>query len=298
MTRLAQADERIVLLSGDIGNRLFDGFKAQAPERFLNCGVAEANMTGVAAGMAIQGLRPFTYTITPFVTTRCLEQIRVDVCYHRLPVTIVGVGGGISYASLGATHHACEDIAFLRALPEMQVICPADALEVEAALEAVLTQNAPAYIRLGKKGEPQLHAQRPDFAIGKALRLFAGEEVCILACGTHCAQAVEARDQLAGEGIHAEVYSFHTVKPLDLACLEDVFQRFRLVVTVEEHSLIGGFGAAVAEWVADTRPAARLLRVGTPDVFPHTAVTRKQLWQDWRLDAGQLAARIRVALQP
>ncbi|PKL75089.1 MAG: transketolase, partial [Candidatus Melainabacteria bacterium HGW-Melainabacteria-1] len=127
MTRLAQADPRVVLLSGDIGNRLFDDYKSKAPERFLNCGVAEANMTGVAAGMAMLGMRPFTYTITPFVTTRCLEQIRVDVCYHELPVTIVGVGSGISYASLGATHHACEDIALLRVLPQMQVICPADA---------------------------------------------------------------------------------------------------------------------------------------------------------------------------
>ena len=291
LTRLAQEDPRVVLLSGDIGNRLFDPFKAVAPERFFNCGVAEANMTGMAAGMAMMGLRPFSYTIAAFVTTRCLEQIRVDVCYHRQPVTIVGVGAGLSYASLGATHHACEDIALLRALPEMQVICPADAFEVEAALEAVLAQDRPAYIRLGKKNEPLIHAARPAFTIGQALPLRAGRDLCLLACGTHTVQALEACEILAERGISAAVYSFHTVKPLDLDCLRAVFSQYPLVATIEEHSLIGGFGAAVAEWLVDqpARPQARLLRFGTPDHFPHTAVRRQDLWQAWGLTAAQMA---------
>src|SRR5262245_37500104 len=154
VTALAGQDERVVLLMGDIGNRLFNDFRDRHPERFFNCGIAEANMTGMAAGMAACGLRPVTYTIAPFVTTRCLEQVRVDVCYHRLPVTIVGVGAGLSYASLGATHQACEDIAFLRALPGMTVVCPADPLEVRLALRAALRHPGPVYLRLGKKGEP------------------------------------------------------------------------------------------------------------------------------------------------
>ena len=152
ITALAAADERVVLLAGDIGNRLFDAFKARQPERFFNCGVAEANMTSVAAGMAMCGLRPVTYTITPFVTTRCLEQIRVDLCYHRLPVVIVGVGAGLSYASLGATHHACEDIALLRALPEMEVVCPADPMEVRLALRAALRRDGLSISASARKG--------------------------------------------------------------------------------------------------------------------------------------------------
>src|SRR5215467_4329085 len=136
LTKLGSEEPCVVMLSGDIGNRLFDKFKDRHPGRFLNCGVAEANMTGVAAGMAMCGLRPVAYTITPFVTTRCLEQIRVDVCYHNLPVTIVGVGAGLSYASLNATHHSCEDVAFLRALPNMSIVCPADPVEVRCSLKA------------------------------------------------------------------------------------------------------------------------------------------------------------------
>ena len=143
----AVSDSRVVLLSGDIGNRLFDPIKASAPDRFLNCGVAEANMMTVAAGMAMNGLRPVVYTIAPFVTTRCLEQIRVDVCYHQLPVVIVGVGAGLSYASLGATHHSCEDIALLRSLPNMTVISPADAHEVRGAARAVHGVEAAPEIR-------------------------------------------------------------------------------------------------------------------------------------------------------
>src|SRR5262245_50146263 len=159
LTKLGRADDRVVMLSGDIGNRLFDKFKDACPDRFYNCGVAEANMMGVAAGMALSGLRPVAYTITPFITTRCLEQIRVDVCYHNVPVTIVAVGAGMAYASLGPTHHACEDISLLRSLPNMKVVCPADAHEVRAAMRAAMHQDGPVYIRLGKKGEPNVHAQ-------------------------------------------------------------------------------------------------------------------------------------------
>ena len=170
LTKLGNDDPRVVMLSGDIGNRLFDKFKDEHPTRFFNCGVAEANMMGVAAGMGMNGLKPVAYTITPFVTTRCLEQIRTDVCYHDAPVTIVSVGGGLSYAGLGPTHHSCEDIAFLRALPNMVVVCPGDAFEVRAALRASLKQDRPVYIRIGKKGEPVVHSGPvADFAIGKAI---------------------------------------------------------------------------------------------------------------------------------
>src|ERR1700741_2837155 len=205
LTRLGNDDPGVVMLSGDIGNRLFDKFKDKHPSRFFNCGVAEANMMGVAAGMAMNGLRPVAYTITPFVTTRCLEQIRTDVCYHEAPVTIVSVGGGLAYAGLGPTHHACEDIAFLRAIPNMVVICPADAWEVRAAMRAALRQDHPVYIRMGKKGEPKIHSAMPaDFGIGKALPIKTGSDVCLLSTGNMLPEAAEAAHLLEGHGVSAE----------------------------------------------------------------------------------------------
>lgn len=297
MTRLAATDPRVVMLSGDIGNRLFDKFKAAAPDRFMNCGVAEANMIGVAAGMAMSGLRPVAYTITPFVTTRCLEQIRVDVCYHNVPVTIVGVGSGLGYASLGATHHSCEDIAFLRALPNMTVLCPGDAHEVRGALRAALAHGGPVYIRIGKKGEPLVHADVPPFAIGKGIVLGEGETACLLSTGTLLPVAAAAAETLRNAGISTRLVSLHTVKPLDRTLLGDAFARFRVVATVEEHSLIGGLGGAVAEWLADAGPQrARLCRFGTRDEFLHSAGEMDYARERFGLTATDIATRVRTLL--
>lgn len=272
LNEIALEDERVVLLSGDIGNRLFDKYKDRFPERFYNCGVAEANMMSVAAGMAMCGLRPITYTITPFTTTRCLEQIRVDVCYHNVPVIIVGVGAGLSYAGNGATHHSCEDIALLRTLPNMTVICPGDAWEVRAAMRACLQQDSPAYIRMGKKGEPLVHQGMPNFEIGKGIVLRRGSDVCLLSTGNILPSVLQAADELSKDGVSAQVVSFHTVKPLDEKLLSQVLSQFGVVVTVEEHSIIGGLGGAVAEWLSDRNPQkARFLRIGVADKFLHEA---------------------------
>jgi transketolase len=298
LTKLGNEDHRVVMLSGDIGNRLFDKFKDKHPARFFNCGVAEANMMGVAAGMAMNGLRPVAYTITPFVTTRCLEQIRTDVCYHEAPVTIVSVGGGLAYSGLGPTHHACEDISFLRALPNMVVMCPGDAHEVRAALRASMQQDRPVYIRMGKKGEPVVHAgPLADFAIGKAITIQEGSDVCLLSTGNMLPEAVEAGHRLKERGISAEVVSFHTVKPLDEDCLRNAFAKFRLVATLEEHSLIGGFGAAVSEWLADTETQPKkFLRFGTPDAFFKKSGEQEYAREVLGLAAHQIAEKILHAL--
>ena len=297
LTAMADGDDRVVLLSGDIGNRLFDAFKERHGERFLNCGVAEANMMGVAAGMAMSGLRPFVYTITPFVTTRCLEQIRVDVCYHHVPVTIVGVGGGLSYAGLGATHHSCEDIAFLRALPGMTVVCPADTHEVGGAMRASLEQEGPVYIRLGKKGEPMVHDSAPRFELGKALTVREGDTVTVLATGNVVPMAVEAADLLEAAGVSTRVVSFHTVKPLDAQMLADALWASSVVVTFEEHSLIGGLGSAVAEWLADHGPApASLVRIGTRDEFLHESGGQGHAREHFGLTPEVVASRTLAAL--
>lgn len=296
ITELAAADPRIVLLSGDIGNRLFDAFKSKFPDRFLNCGVAEANMMSMAAGMAMSGLRPVAYTITPFVTTRCLEQIRDDVCYHEVPVTLVGVGAGLSYASLGPTHHSCEDVAFLRALPGMTVVCPGDPIEVRHTLRALLARNGPAYVRMGKKGEPAVHPKSVSFELGKVIEVRPGRDVCLAATGCILPIAVEAAAELETHGISARVVSVHTVKPLDQEFLADAFTRFRLVATVEEHSVIGGLGGAVAEWLSDRPPQrARLLRIGTPDAFFHESGEQEHARERLGLTPASIASRVGAA---
>lgn len=272
ITELAAKDERIVLLSGDIGNRLFDEYKHKFPDRFFNCGVAEANMVSMAAGMAMSGLCPVTYTIASFAITRCLEQIRIDLCYHNLHVIVVGVGGGLSYAENGATHQSCEDIAFMRVLPNMKVLCPGDALEARLAIRASLKETGPIYIRLGKKGEPVIHAKPPDFHIGKAITVSQGANVCLIATGNVLSLAIEAVGKLEKKGISTQVVSMHTVKPLDVAFLSDVFSRFSLVATIEEHSVLGGLGGSIAEWLAGfSVKNSRLLTIGLQDRFLYEA---------------------------
>jgi transketolase len=297
ITRLADEMPELALLSGDIGNRLFNTFKERHPARFLNCGVAEANMTGVAAGMALAGLRPVTYTIASFNTGRCLEQIRLDLCYHNLPVVVAGVGAGLSYAGLGPTHHALEDIGWLSSLPNMTVLCPADAVETRLALRAALRHDGPVYLRLGKKNEPVIHATPPDFRIGKGIVLREGSDVCLLGVGTITSVALDAANILAEQGISAKVVSLHTVKPLDTKLLDESFRRFSLVAVIEEHGPNGGAWSAVAQWRAEAETAtARMLRCGTPDAFLHEAGGQGWVRERLGLTAQAIAGRVAKSL--
>ena len=277
ITALATSNDKVVLLSGDIGNKLFDKFKDAANDRFYNCGVAEANMIGVGAGLAKCGFRPVAYTITPFITSRCFEQIRVDLCYHNLPMIIVGTGAGLSYVELGPTHHSCEDIGILRILPNMTVLCPADRTEVRLCLNEALKINGPVYIRLGKKGEPDIHKEKPKFEIGKSITVRNGNELLLLSTGNIMPLALECADFLEKEGISVRVESFHTVKPLDENTLKEGFSKFRAVATIEEHSKLGGFGGSVAEWLVDHFEYNKvpLLRYGTKDAFFEEIGTQK-----------------------
>lgn len=298
LTKLGQEDPRVIMLSGDIGNRLFDKFQATSKDRFFNCGVAEQNMMGVATGLAMSGFRPIAYTITPFITTRCLEQIRTDACYHQAPVTIVAVGAGLSYAGLGPTHHSCEDIALLRALPNMTVLCPADAWEVRAALRAAVNNSGPTYIRIGKKGEPEIHRGIVDgFKIGKAIEVKSGNDLVILSTGTMMPEALDAADKLEKSGYSCAIASFHTVKPLDQDYLSAAFNHYKFIVTIEEHSLIGGFGSAVAEWVIDNRAATKkLIRIGTPDAFFKKSGEQEFARHELGLTGHQIAQHIKFEI--
>lgn len=296
ITALAAVDPRIVLLSGDIGNRLFDKFKAQFPDRFINVGVAEANMIGIAAGLALGGMRPVTYTIASFAVYRAYEQIRVDVGYHNLPVVMVGTGGGLAYAANGPTHHSCEDAAVLRVIPNMSLGCPGDAHELRALLRDSFKQSGPVYLRIGKKGEPLIHKNVPDLPLGRSFEVKSGHDIAILSCGTLLPEVVAAADVLMQQNLSAAVISVPTVKPLDESRLRDVFATRDLVVTVEEHSRAGGLGGAVAEWLADQPPQrARLLRLGTPDAFLHEAGEQEHAREVCGLMAASMAASIHSA---
>ena len=253
-------------------------------------------MTGTAAGLAAMGMRPVTYTITPFATVRCLEQIRIDLCYQNLPVVLVGTGSGLSYAELGPTHHSCEDIGLLRMLPNMTILCPCEPVEVRLALRAALRHDGPVYLRLGKKGEPRLHASEPEFRIGRAITLRSGRDACLLATGNAVELALHAADALKERGLSIRVESVHTPKPLDEELLEAVATRYRLVGTVEEHSLIGGLGGAVAEWAADHHAPFQLLRFGTADAFLQTVGSQEHARAALGLSEARLIATLADAL--
>lgn len=298
VTKLAAVREDLVLLSGDIGNRLFDKFKEVAPGRFFNCGVAEANMIGLAAGMASCGLRPVCYTIASFITYRVIEQIRLDLGYHHQKVVFVGTGAGLSYASLGATHHSVEDMGMLRLIPGLAVLAPGDEKELRPAVRAALDYDGPVYIRIGKKGEPVVHENEPDFRIGRAIRVRSGADAWILSLGNTLPLALQAADLLAQRGIACGVASMGSLKPLDTGILAEVFSSSGAIATLEEHSVLGGLGTAVSEWLAveGRGSKAHLLRFGTPDEFLH-ATTHQPSARAWAgLTAEALADRVSAAL--
>lgn len=294
---LAQADPRVVLLSGDIGNKLFDKFKATNPDRFLNCGIAEANMMGTAAGMALSGLRPIVYTITPFTTTRCYEQIRVDVCYHNVPVIIVGTGSGLSYAELGPTHHSCEDFAILRVLPNMTVMAPADEVELRQCMQAALRQNGPVYIRIGKKGEAIIPKQSTDFTIGRTITIQEGSDICLIGTGTIMPEVLEAAKLLEQQGISVHIEDCHTIKPLDAEKLSHISAKFPLIAVIEEHSKIGGLASSIAEWLttqSDNTP--KIVSIGVEDEFMHEVGDQNYARMKYGLTADNIARQVQQRL--
>jgi transketolase len=257
----ARVNPHVYLVVGDLGYSVVESFAQEFPDRFINAGVAEQNMTGMAAGLALTGKKVFTYSIGNFSTLRCLEQIRNDVCYHNANVKIVIVGGGVSYGAQGMTHHATEDIAIMRTLPNMTVVVPGDPVEARLATHAIASSFGPCYLRLGKNGESIIHDAEPTFELGKAIELTVGNDVTFIACGSILYNAVEAAKRLREHGIYAGVLSMPTVKPLDERAIRRL--NSKVIATVEEHSVIGGLGSAVAEMGL----RVPLLRLGLPDAF-------------------------------
>lgn len=286
---LAVSNERVCLLSGDIGNRMFDRFKEKAPGRFINCGIAEANMMSMAAGMALSGMKPVVYTIAPFTTLRCLEQIRTGVAYHEAPVVIVGTGSGLSYAELGATHHSLEDIAILRSIPNMQICAPADSEELEAYLREAIESGKPTYIRIGKKGEPTIQGISKSPKIGRARSVHSGGKILLLAIGPIIEEAIKAREVLGGTKSGIEIVSMGSVKPLDTEFLEKMAERnYRQWVTLEEHSKIGGLGSAVIEWLSENKISIDIEKIGTEDKFIHKLGTQNYTRRQQGMDSDNI----------
>lgn len=245
---LAADDPRVWLVTGDLGYSVVEDFEQRFPDRYLNAGVAEQNMTGVAAGIALSGGVVFTYSIANFPTLRCLEQIRNDVCFHDANVKIVAVGGGFVYGNLGHTHHAIEDLAVMRSMPNMSVMAPADPVEARWAIKAMLDQPGPCYIRLGRGGEPVIHDhETSDFEFGKAYVAREGQDITLISCGGMLGATLEAADLLAQRQIESRVLSMHTLKPLDVDSVLNAARDTGGLVTIEEHRRIGGLASAVSE---------------------------------------------------
>lgn len=244
---IAAKNKNIVIITNDAPTPAFLEFQKKFPERFINAGLAEANMTGMAAGLALSGKIAITYSIVPFVIMRCYEQVRDDVCYQNVNVKIVAIGGGIVYSTLGGTHTALEDISMMRALPNMTVISPADPLEAGKVADAIIFYKGPVYIRIGRTGEPPLYKKDYKFQIGRAVKMRNGKDVAVIGYGPILGRALMAAEELAKEGISVEVINMHTLKPLDEKAIIKAAKKTRALVSIEEHSIVGGLSSAISE---------------------------------------------------
>lgn len=294
---LAKENPNIELITGDLGFGVLKPFWERLPDQFINAGIAEQNMTSAAAGMALEGKTVFTYSIGNFPTLRCLEQIRNDCAYHGANVKIVCVGGGFVYGSLGMSHHATEDIAVMRALPGVAVLCPGDLIEAEEATKAIAKYPGTCYLRLGRGGEKRIHDHIDNFEIGKAIKIHDGEKIAIFSTGAIFEEVAGAEAILAEHDIYPAVYTFPTVKPIDRAAIARCAADFDMIVTVEEHNIVGGFGSAVAEVLAELPERASLLRVGIHDTYSSIVGSQKYLRSQFGLDSGGIATQVLEALQ-
>lgn len=297
LNRLAELDQDVLLLTADIGFQVFDEFREKFSDRFYNVGVAEANMISMAAGLALSHKKPFVYTIIPFLTMRAYEQIRTDVCIMNQPVKIVGVGGGVAYGPLGPTHHSLVDLAILRALPNMTVITPCDPMESMQATRAALAHPGPVYIRLGKNGEPPLHELSYDFVIGESVEMRAGDDAVLICCGAVTQIAIEVSDTLRQNGIQVGVQNMHTLKPIDANAIRSIADRTNLIITVEEHNIIGGLGSAVAEVLVKYRCRPVMRMVGIRDKFCYGVGSQAYHLERNGIDVTSITAMVRDELQ-
>ena len=289
---LAKNDKNVELVTGDLGFGVLRPFWEAVPDQFLDVGIAEQNMTAMAAGMALEGKTVFTYSIGNFPTLRCLEQIRNDCAYHGANVNIVCVGGGFVYGSLGMSHHATEDLSTMRALPDVAVFAPADKVEAAAVAKAAAAYPGTCYIRLGRGGEKVIREDIGKFVVGKAIPVCSGSRVSIFSTGDIAGEVMKAKEILESQGITPTIYTFPTVKPIDAETIRACAENHELIVTCEEHNIVGGLGSAVAEVLAEMQNAARMIRVGINDSYCGIVGDQNHLRAHYGLTGGQIAERI------
>jgi len=292
---LAKRDKRVIFIGSDLSPGLLADMKKEMPERWYMEGITEANVIGMAAGLAMEGYVPYVNTIATFITRRCYEQVAVDLCLHELPVRLIGNGGGLVYAPLGPTHLAIEDMAIMRALPNMTVTAVCDAKEMVRLMNCTLDWPHPIYIRLAKGGDPVVSREENGFAIGKAIpmvRARSRRSVVFMATGVMTTNCLAAADLLSKDGHDASVVHVHTVKPLDEETVLEFADGAELVVTVEEGTRIGGFGSAVTDLLVEKLGVAipPVLRIGLPDAFPHKYGLQEELFEVYGLTPAQIAA--------
>ena len=288
----ASKNKDIFLIVGDLGFGVIEEFQKRYPRQFLNAGVAEQNMTGMAAGLALSGKTVFTYSIANFTILRPLEQIRVDICYHRANVKIVSVGGGFHYYSLGSTHHATEDLSIMRTLPNMTVIAPCDPIEASLATKSVIAKKGPCYLRLANK-VPIIHQTKPKFKIGKAIQLREGSDITLIATGGMLQDTLDAAQDLSEHGLQARVFSMHTIKPIDKGIVINAAQETKAIFTIEDHQVTGGLGSAVAEILSEMPKRAIIFkRFGIQDLFTKDIGSVEYIKKSLGLKGKQIANQI------
>lgn len=291
---LAEKDDTIFLVTGDLGFGVLDNFAKKFPNRFINAGISEQNMTAVAAGMALEKNTVYTYSIGNFPGMRCLEQIRNDICYHNANVKIIVVGGGFAYGQLGMSHHATEDIAMMRALPNMRVFSPADPDEAIEVIKRANSINGPCYIRLGKGGESQLHPNSTEYSVEKVMTLQQGGKIAIIGTGSILGEAKKAVEELKSQDISVGLYNVISVKPMDEDSIREIAKKYDFIITLEEHNVIGGLGGAIAEVLASMQGnKATLSRMGLDDVYTSVVGSQEYLRDYYHLSAPYIIEKVK-----
>ncbi len=282
----------IVFLTGDLGHALEKEFKINLPRQYYNVGIAEQNMIGMAAGLALAGKKVFAYSIAPFVTMRPYEQVKVDLCYQNLDVTLIGMGGGLIYGPYGNTHCSVEDIGAMRILPNMKIVCPANPLEAKLVTEQLMNIKGPTYLRIGRGKEP-MPEKEYDIKFGKGQIIKKGSDIAIFSTGTILDEVKKTADLLGAQGIDAEIINMHTVKPIDEKLISDRINARRALFTVEEHNVIGGLGSAVAEIISESAGKKIIFRrFGIKDKYLHEVGEQKYLWERHEMSSAIISRTI------
>ena len=297
ISELMEKDERVFLLTADMGYFIFDAIRQRFPKRFVNVGIAEANMVGVACGLALSGKIPFAYTVASFITCRAFDQIKIDLCYQQANVKLVGAGVGMAYGTSGPTHQEIADISLMRSLPGMTILSPADAVDAAAITWAAYRHHGPLYMRLENQGEPMVNKERSGFKIGKGVVLREGRDATIIAVGSIINNALKAHVELAKEGVSVKVINMHSLKPVDRELILKSAQETGVILTLEEHTILGGLGSIVAEVLAeDALTKVKFKRLGMEDTFCLEYGTSSCLHKHYRLDCAYIVKTIKKLL--